>query len=109
MIFQILIPSWLHFFRKFHQDASKMLPRWPTAPQLGAQDGLKAAKEAPQRLQELAKSCPGGVLEAAESYPDVLWNRERPKNRPISRPESLQTSMSDHFGENFRWFLVHSR
>ena len=51
----------------------------PKTPQLGAQDGPRAAQEAPKTPQEPPKSCPKGAREAAQR---CLGARRTPKSLP---------------------------
>ena len=66
-------------------------------PQLGAQDGPGAAQEAPKMRQEPPKSCPRGVQEAA-------YRRLRAKARHKAAPDSLKTSILNHFGDDLEGF-----
>ena len=76
-----------------------MPSRRPKMPQLGAQDGPGAAQEAPKMRQEPPKSCPRGVQEAA-------YRRLRAKARHKAAPDSLQTSILDHFGDDLEGFGI---
>ena len=77
-----------------------MPPRRPRTPQLGAQDGPGATQEAPKMRQEPPKSCPRGVQEAAH-------RRLGAKTRHKAPPDSLQTSILDHFGDDLERFWDH--
>ena len=83
----------------FLQDASKMPSRRPKMPQLGAQDGAGDAQEAPKMRQEPPKSCPRGVQEAA-------YRRFRAKARHKATPDSLKTSIFDHFGDDLEGYGI---
>ena len=77
-----------------------MPPRRLRTPQLGAQDGPGATQEAPKMRQEPPKSCPRGVQEATH-------RRLGAKTRHKAAPDSLQTSILDHFGHDFEGFWDH--
>ena len=94
------MPTRLHFGVKFFQDASKIPSRHPRTPQLGAQEGPGATQEAPKMRQEPPKSCPRGVQEAAH-------RRLGAKTRRKATPDSLQTLILDHFGDDLEGFWNH--
>ena len=77
-----------------------MPPRRLRTPQLGAQDGPGATQEAPKMGQEPPKTCPRGVQEATH-------RRLGAKTRHKAAPDSLQTSILDHFGHDLEGFWDH--
>ena len=77
-----------------------MLPRRPRTPQLGAPNGPGATQEAPKMRQESPKNCPRGVQEATH-------RRLGAKTRHKAAPDSLQTSIFNHFGHDLEGFWDH--
>ena len=81
-------------------------PKHPKTPQLGAQDGPEAAQETPKTAQEPPKSCLNGLQKVAKR---CLGARSRPgtaQEVPKGRPAPLQTSILDHFADDFGSFLM---
>ena len=77
-----------------------MPSRGPRTPWLGAQEVPGATQEEPKMRQEPPKSCPRGVLEAAPRRLGAKTRRKAP-------PDSLQTSILDHFGYDLEGFWHH--
>ena len=82
-------------------------PKRRQMPQVGAQDGPEAAEETPKTAQESPKSCLNGLQKVARR---CLGARSRPRTAqevPEGRPAPLQTSILDHFANDFGSFLIH--
>ena len=75
-------------------------------PQFGAQDGLGAAQEAPKMRQELAKSCPRGVQEAAHRRLGAKTRHKAPPDSLQTLESRVQTSIFDHFGDDLEGFGI---
>ena len=95
------MPAWLHLGVKFSprrlqdafktpQDAPAWCPRRPKYRPRGAQDASRTAKELPKKRPGTGQDAP--------------WSQGMPK----SRPDSLQTSILDHFGDDSEPCLVGS-
>ena len=81
-------------------------PKRPKTPQIGDQDGPEAAQETPKTAQEPPKSCLNGLQKVAKR---CLGARSRPRTAqevPKGRPALLQTSILDHFADDFGSFLM---
>ena len=77
-------------------------PKRPKTPQLGAQDGPEAAQETPKTAQEPPKS----LQEAAQRCRGARSRRRAAQEVPKGRPAPLQTSILDHFANDYGSFLV---
>ena len=81
-------------------------PKHPKTPQLGAQDGPEAAQETPKTAQEPPKSCLNGLQKVAKRCLGARSGPRTGQEVPKGRPAPLQTSILDHFADDFGSFLM---
>ena len=81
-------------------------PKRPKTAQLGAQDGPEAAQETPKTAQEPPKSCLNSLQEAAQRCLGARFCPRAAQEVPKGRPAPLQTSILDHFADDFGSFLM---
>ena len=93
MIHQTLMPTWFHFGVEF-------TPRCFQAACKTSLDDPAWCPRRPKMREEPPKSCPGAVQEATH-------RRLGAQTRHTAAPNSLQTSILDHFGNDLGGFWNH--
>ena len=81
-------------------------PKRPKTPQLGAQDGPEATQATPKTAQEPPKSCLNGLKASAQRCLGARSRLRAAQEVAKGRPAPLQTSILDHFADDFGSFLM---